>query len=386
MDSQGRLDWDAAFNAVDLTEHIRSHVPVPAWKKIDYLGRTLLFCAVMREDRRAVRMLLPHSDVNALCLEMPNGDFWDRLLESAWCGDPVIFEWLCRAGAKLKGHFESESKKMQNVLDNACTFAFYGGRARKARYHEHIYKAEQRIARCRQRVVAFLGLKRFRFSTQWARFDRFLIREIALEMWRTRVHEAWALSMEAVDWKKIQNAARGGWLYHYIRCNLAQSQLSAQDSRDRSILLYAAYYGDARAAAYLSSAFDGYGLDVRAHALKIAIRASRIDVIAIFIPKFAFYVRNYPFVITSMLEEAIVHCPECLHLFFSQGLYTDSVSAQLRSQVPPHLLELERGVRACDDISNLYVKLCPDVAMPDVYEELSSAIWATRFHEAWRFH
>lgn len=189
--------------------------------------------AIWRNDVGALRALLPHVDVNSEWDEHNGRPY--RLADDerpgfyAWHASPAVFELLCRAGLDLK---KTRCPPMVSILKNIRPFLFYGGQLKDAvdfishepAEIEQAYAIDRAILSCRTAAVAIMALKRFRRHNWFVSVDRFLVRELALEIWRTRMEENWQSKVGKFGKQMIEEAAARKRLYAHARAHLTPLQ------------------------------------------------------------------------------------------------------------------------------------------------------------------
>lgn len=181
---------------------VLEHVPRVRWTERDEDGRTLLHYACRGPNvALVVQLLCTGLDVNALGFHD-----WTPAHVATWNGQARVLAMLCAAGAHLTGPRTREGSALDMALAHArrglrgadaCARVLVanGVRLSSARRPELVSAAlhalERGVLRCRAVAVALLGIKRRR-RPDLRHVDKFLMRELALDIWRTRAEEAWA--------------------------------------------------------------------------------------------------------------------------------------------------------------------------------------------------
>lgn len=189
-DSTLPVDWEAITRASGCGQlHVQlAYLQPERWNETDHYGTTLLHHAARGPNREAMITLLKSKriDVNAsnLAVLTPVND------AITW-RQPEMLELLCSAGANLC-HID------QAILygsDAARVLIANGERLRAVRKDNRQFITPKLVAfkrgvlSCRSAVVAMMRVKRV---GKLARWDKFLLKELAICIWATRYDKAWS--------------------------------------------------------------------------------------------------------------------------------------------------------------------------------------------------
>lgn len=343
-EEDGSIEWTELETAPDLALYIRERVPRTAWS-----NPLLLESAIIANSVAAVCLLLPHVDLSAV-FEDSEG-LSNTFVDCAWeYANSLIYEAICRACA----HWLPAEPRFSEggaTKDKAKTFAFYSTTQTMlpGDTPEEVWVALQCRARCRDAVVAFIGLKRFRLRAQMAYLDRWLMREVAFEVWRTRVDDAWSVQTDEVDWRALDAAARCGRLYPYVFSNVKRRGWWSADSRGWAVPHYAAHYGcmDTFAHLWNSGCFvmNQGNVNEIVDVMIVAIKSGKDQVLE----GLSYLIRKLDRAkITLIMDWAISvakSSESCLQVLLSVGITLDYASFRWQAHIPPHLAARTRRRR-----------------------------------------
>lgn len=340
-EEDGSIEWDALATAPDLALYIRERVPRTAWS-----NPLLLESAIVANNVAAVCLLLPHADLSAV-FEGHDGLF-DTFADCAWeHANSLIYEAICRACA----HWLPAVPRFSDGCDTkakAKIYAFYSTTQPLPASNppEEVWEAWQCRARCRAAVIAFIGLKRFRLRAQMACLDRWLMREVAFEVWRTRVDEAWSVQTNEVDWRALDAAARRGRLYPYVFRNVKRRGWWSADSRGWAVPHYAAHYGCMDTFAHLWSigclVLDQGNVSAIVDVMIAAIKSGKDQVLAGLSPLIRKLDRAKITLIMDWAISVAKSSEGCLQVLLSKGITLDYASFRWQAHIPPHLKARKR--------------------------------------------
>lgn len=181
-----------AASSVDQLMALLESLPRARWSDRSGAGRTLLHFACISENVAAVVALIQHGlDVSA-CDERG----WTPAHLAA-LGRPRVLEVLCAAGAQLRGRDRGGLTPLDKALSHIdtsveCAHVLLANGVRLSTVQgivsAELVAFERGVLRCRAAVVAMLRVKR---AGQLVRWDRFLLREVALSLWATRCSREW---------------------------------------------------------------------------------------------------------------------------------------------------------------------------------------------------
>lgn len=172
-------------------------LPRARWTEVGPFGQTLLHYACRGANVAAVVALLAHGlDVDA---RVAAGNTPAHV--AAFRGQPRVLELLCAAGSDLRATNNSGNAPLDLALNRLpgsveCVRVLLanGVRLNTAReelrpFIKPVLEAFERgVLRCRSAVVAMLRVKYAGCLCVW---DKFLMRQMALEIWATRTDKAW---------------------------------------------------------------------------------------------------------------------------------------------------------------------------------------------------
>lgn len=173
-------------------------LPRSDWTKTSPHGNTLLHFACEGPNKEALLTLLLSGliDINATNMQNHTAAF-----VAAECDQPQALELLCAAGIDLTmrdihGHTcidwaVSNDDCMRVLIANGVRLNTVN-----ENYHRWIYydmnAFERGVLRCRSAVVAMLRVKKAGMLWRW---DKFLLRELAIAVWTTRMDTNWKLKL-----------------------------------------------------------------------------------------------------------------------------------------------------------------------------------------------
>lgn len=192
------IDWDDIDDDAQagmLMERLQK-VPTEQWtEKCQHSGETLLHLACYGPNADAALLLLRYSLVNA---RDAHGD--TPLHNAALYDQPHMLKIMCAAGADLQitnkhGYIPLDwaiGGMTEKKGDYLCARLLIAAGSRLANVHERkrgkiplaLVEFERHVLRCRSAAAALLRVKRVGQLWKW---DKFLLREIALAVWATRI-------------------------------------------------------------------------------------------------------------------------------------------------------------------------------------------------------
>lgn len=235
MNAEGLIDWpEVASSSID---DLLEAIPESRWADQNPSdGYTLLHVAIEQEDEDAVRALIPHFDLSRSRTHGRHGGTITPL-QTAWESTTEIFELLVCGGSNLKKamFLFDAPESVFDAFAKFRIFLFHGGRLECASTEwrgfgaDPILAMDRGLRRCRSVVAALLFLKRNRRHPAIASMDRFLVREIALEVWRTRVQDEWIHLTPTVVESRLYDLARAKKLYPHARKHMTCIQWETYD-------------------------------------------------------------------------------------------------------------------------------------------------------------
>ena len=174
-------------------------LPLERWAERDENGFTLLHHAALGGNVTAAVALVQSGLVD---VDGRNRDGYTPAHCAAWM-QPRVMEALCAAGANLRARNRSGFSPIDHALLFGHSYDFVtvgmlmANGTRLSTVHEHFRRYitpklvafERGILRCRSAVAAMLRVKR---AGQLWRWDKFLLREVALAIWARRYNESWS--------------------------------------------------------------------------------------------------------------------------------------------------------------------------------------------------
>lgn len=177
-------------------------LPRERWQERDQDGHTLLHYAGWGSNVAAAKTLVLHG----ISPESRNHRGWRPIHDAVYHGQADVVEVLCAVGADLHAGVLSAN----NALDLAlrCSSRVPGARlcarvlvANGLRLDTvrtadadatvpGIVALDRGVLHCRAVAVVLLGLKRRRSHAMRA-LDRWVVREVTIECWTTRMHPSW---------------------------------------------------------------------------------------------------------------------------------------------------------------------------------------------------
>lgn len=200
------LDWNCTVRWAGQRGELMAlleTLPRERWIEKEASGLTMLHYASYGGNQRAARALLAHGlDINARNLQglTPSHVAANRAL-------PRVLEMFCVAGADLRAVAQGPATPLDCALVSQSHSRLRGAECVRVlllngvrlstaepQYHHHITPAlwafERGLLPCRAAVVAILNVK-WRRGLIVPRLGRFVVQEIALAIWVTRVYSAW---------------------------------------------------------------------------------------------------------------------------------------------------------------------------------------------------
>lgn len=191
------VDWDGAVpdaaRGRQLLEYMTAHLPRDQWAQArDSYGATLLHVAAAAGDERAaVALVLCGAPVDA-CDQLRR----TPLREAAAAGHAGCVRVLLASGASLHACAPGEPTALDRAVINlrdSCTRLLLANGARLDDVMQdrwscvRLWMVDTVHARwkCRAAVIALLALKR-RHAHQLQHWDRFLVREVCVQLWASR--------------------------------------------------------------------------------------------------------------------------------------------------------------------------------------------------------
>lgn len=374
--------WNGIKTAPNLCDYIKTQIPQSEWAttRRPETQDTLLSFAIKQDNVDAVRMLAPHFDVNdesfSFVLMYGYAPISSHLL-LAWnektCSKDT-FELICQAKGNLKRRSELFWFKPEN-LEKTRIFLLYGGRFEKYWDRRKIYsdfmELERGLLRCRNAVLSFLSLKQRIWKNN---VDRFLVKEIALEIWRTRVDEEW-ITLQTSGIVDVRQAAR-----EHRLCGILESEFSRTDL-DVEVANYALAYGDVEAFRYVLQTRYFKEIDMMILALtSIEYRQPRALEMCI-----SFSDTN-SHIMKPIMDACIVGLPlttECFKVLMDGDVPLRFIDATLKEKVPFELISRRICHERCAKISSIVAELTRDLLDYNSWEDLDQAIVATRDDLKW---
>lgn len=201
---QGPLTWTdfCIAGAGGRLAKLIAELPRERWSEKDAYGRTILHAACKGPDTAAVAMLLRSKAIN---VDAQADDHWTPLHYAAWYGRDRHVEMLIASGAdthakSTPGYTAIEyaipsNERSEDVKAAIETLLANGVRLRTLhrdycmrRLLPEWFDLERGVLRCRSAVVALLRVKSIGRLWRW---DKFLLRELAICVWATRRGEEW---------------------------------------------------------------------------------------------------------------------------------------------------------------------------------------------------
>lgn len=176
-------------------------LPKERWFKRDNGGDCLFRRACMYGDTLAVASFIQAGiDVNER-FELDDVTSHRPIDSATGNGNPKIVELLIAAGANMEPRAVNHNSALDIAIyrhKEECARVIIANGARlvnTAKKHKHhitleLISFEYGVLRCRAVVVAMLGIKKHR-GEHFKHVDRFLFREMALEIWATRSVADW---------------------------------------------------------------------------------------------------------------------------------------------------------------------------------------------------
>lgn len=191
------IDWDAvdeASNGGRLMEVLRA-LPRTRWVEVHPDRRSILHFAARDGNVAALVALIQSGlDVNTRdCLQRTPA------LDAAIYNQPRALEVMCAAGADLRAYNDDGCSLLDSALANeACALVLLANGARLRTVDENLRRYitaelvafERGVLRCRSAVAALLRVKRVS-GQLLVRWDRYLLKQMALDLWTTRCAKEW---------------------------------------------------------------------------------------------------------------------------------------------------------------------------------------------------
>lgn len=372
--------WDGLATAPNLCDYIKTQIPQSEWATTRRPGTndTLLSFAIKQDNVDAIRILLPHFDVNDDSFGFVLKYFYSpnvSHLQMAWEHNisKDTFELICRANGNLKKHTRSWLRP--DNLEKTRIFLLYGGRFEmywdRRNLSNDMIELERGLLRCRNAVHSFLSLKKRIWKSN---VDRFLVKEIALEIWRTRVDEEWITLQNKVI-VDIRQAAKEGRL-----CGILKSEFS-RTNLDVEVAKYALGYGDVKAFEYVLGTKHFKDIDMMLLALT-SIEYRQHTALKICIH----YLDTDSDIMKPIMDACIVGLPltmECFKVLMDGEVPLRFIDTTLKSKVPLELISKQICRQRCDKISSIVAELTRDLLDYDLWDVLDDAILATRDDLKW---
>ena len=198
--SSAPVAWGAVLEAAkkDALMELLSTLPRERWADQDTGGRTLLVYACHGNNVAAAVALLGHVDANAR-----TNTGWTAAIEAAWNAQPRMLEVLCAAGADLRASSVDDFSALDVALHGSSSFKcvpilvangvrLFTARLYSSNITPQMRTFERGVLCCREAVVALLRVKRAS-GGQLARWDKYLLAEMAKCVWTTRYAREWQL-------------------------------------------------------------------------------------------------------------------------------------------------------------------------------------------------
>lgn len=196
------MEWLTEYDAISAISHAGKlmnyliRLPRSDWTETSPRGNTLLHFACDGSNKEALLTLILSGliDINARNMQNMTAAFY-----AAQSDQPQALELLCAAGADLTLHdINARTCIDWAITRDQCMRVLLANGVRLYRVHEdyhawispEIEKFECGVLRCRSAVVAMLRVKK---AGRLMRWDKFLLKEMAICVWVTRYEKEWTL-------------------------------------------------------------------------------------------------------------------------------------------------------------------------------------------------
>lgn len=197
------MEWLTEYDAIYPISHAGKlmnyliRLPRSDWTKTSPHGNTLLHFACDGSNKEALLTLLSSGliDINARNMQNMTAAFY-----AARNDQPQMLELLCAVGIDLTlrdmqaftaiDWAVTNDNCMRVLVANGIRLSTVGEEHR-AWISPEIEKFECGVLRCRSAVVAMLRVKK---AGRLMRWDKFLLKEMAICVWATRYEKEWTLS------------------------------------------------------------------------------------------------------------------------------------------------------------------------------------------------
>lgn len=190
------VDWEAVRAASRLGRlmEVLQTVPRALWHERCGQGNSLLHYAAQGDNVAAACVLIQHGvDASPLNRALFTAAHW-----ACYFKESRVLEALCAAPGALVHHkllldvalFKQHDRGVALLLANGVRLRTVSS-VRTLCVVPWMVALERGVLRCRSVVMVLLGLKRRRVMLE---MDRFLLREICVQLWATRSDKEWQVS------------------------------------------------------------------------------------------------------------------------------------------------------------------------------------------------
>lgn len=170
------------LNAIPESRWISDNNPNSHWTYLHY--------ATNAQDMTAIAALInAGANVDALSATGQTPLEW-----AAFLNRPRALKMLCAAGASHRA--TSLSSAIYNGRRECAHILIANGTRLAGKCSDFYRILERSVLQCRSVAIALLTLKR-RKRREWSHVDRFLLREMALAVWSTRMEDEWQATLLA---------------------------------------------------------------------------------------------------------------------------------------------------------------------------------------------
>ena len=197
---KGSIDWDEEVYPISCSGELFAlleKLPKEQWFERDpYDGETLLHAAARGPNVKAVVALLQNGlDPN----DFINATYPTAAHVAVDYGNIAVLKVLCASGAQVRQVLDCAICAENQWRHNGCLYVLLANGVRlgfaswkvRGNITPQMRAFESGVLKCRSAVVTLLLVKQKKRG--WSHVDKFLMREIAFDVWCTRDDEKWTL-------------------------------------------------------------------------------------------------------------------------------------------------------------------------------------------------